>query len=173
MGIKLVCKCALIALLATGLAGCFSSQATLISADEADYPFKVITYTPAGEDDEITLKRTGDHYVNPDAPDEVTVLFKALGGNLFGVQLTEIKNQKKQHLYGIIKLAPDKTSFEVIKGEAEDHDLAAARKGEAGLTICRHDDGTVCIASLKALAAYTVKAAPSGNAKRFNILKLE
>lgn len=158
--------------LAVGLAGCFMSSAELISADEADYPFQTMTYTPDGEDDNVTLERAGDRYLAAGADDKVSVRFKALGNDKFVVQITDIKETGPLHLYGFIKLAPDKASFELIKSIAEPADLKAAAAGEAGFATCPGDDDSVCITTLKGFVGYAMKAG-AGSAKRFNILVMK
>jgi hypothetical protein len=159
--------------LAAGLTGCFKSRAELISADAADYPFQTITYTPDGEDDNITLVRTGDRYLVAGGSGRASVRFKALGNNTYALQISDVEDDDRPiYLYGFIRLAPDKASFELIKGIAEAEDLKAVADGKAGFITCPDDDGSVCISTLEGYIGYAMKAG-AGGAKRFNILEMK
>lgn len=169
---RYVARVIALAVLVAGLTGCFESRTELISADAADYPFQTMTYVPDGEDDKVTLERAGDRYLAAGEDDKVSVRFKALGNNLFVVQISDVKDDGPLHLYGFIKLAPDKASFDLIKGIAEADDLKAAAAGKAGFATCPDDDGSVCIGTLEGFIGYAMKAG-AGSAKRFNILAME
>ena len=146
------------------------SEAALISAAEADYPFQTITYVRAGEDDKITLERVGDRYVSPLEKDKAWLRLKALGNNLFVAQIADVNDGVPFHLYGFIKLAPDKTSFDVIKGVADPEDRMAAEDGKAGFSVCPVDKSHVCLGSLKGFIDYAMKATGTGRVEHFNIL---
>ncbi|NNE21498.1 MAG: hypothetical protein HKN11_02700 [Rhizobiales bacterium] len=160
----------LIGLLAAALTGCFKSEKALIGADEADYPFQTITYVRAGEDHKITLERVGDKYVSPLEKDKAWLRLKALGDNLFVVQIADVNDGVPFHLYGFIRLAKDRTSFDVIKGVADPGDQAAAEDGKASFSVCPRDTSHVCIGSLKGFIDYATKATGTGRVERFNIL---
>jgi len=168
-----IIKIIVIALLSVSLTGCFKSDVALISAGDADYPFEIITYVRVDDDDKITLKRVGDRYVNIAEKDKAFVRMKALGDHMFVAQITELKDGKPFHLYGVIRLAPDRTGFELIKGVAKPNDLTAVRDGKVGLSICPEDDDMVCIGTLKGFVDYAVTAIRTAHVEHFKILALE
>ena len=75
----------MIALLVTS--GCFFSDTPLINTAEADYPFQTITYEFPGEDDRVTLVRTGVSYTAPDESGDGKLLIKKLADNTYLLQV--------------------------------------------------------------------------------------
>ncbi|MHA1524268.1 MAG: hypothetical protein ACTSY1_07645 [Alphaproteobacteria bacterium] len=166
-----VLKITALVFLLVGLAGCFKSGKELIRADNAVFPFKTLTYVDAGGDDKITLERVGDKYLNIGEKDGVYVRLKALGENVFVAQISAPDTKGPMHLYGLIKVSPDRKSFEIIRGYAGSSDLAAVRAGTPGLFVC--DDDSVCISALENYIDYAQAAPPEESQSQFQILKLE
>ena len=141
------------------LAGCFTSEQPMITADNADYPFESLTYMRTDGGEEITLERAAGGYA-PTSEGETSdrLLLKAMGEDLYVAQTAVPNSDGSRFLYGLIKVAPDRKTFVVAAGVAEDADLEAVRAGVPGLRICEQDDDTVCIDSLEAYLDYARKA---------------
>lgn len=168
---RMILKLTVIVVLLAGLSGCFKSGAPLIVAANADFPFTTLTYANVGSDDKITLVRDGDKYVNSGEDDGAAVLLQAISKNVFVAQISAPDDDKTIYLYGLIKVSADRKSFEIVKGYAEPDDVAAARQGQPGFSVC--DDDQVCVATLKAYVAYAQAAPPAQRPARFQILTLE
>lgn len=123
---------ALFAVLATPLAGCFTSEEPLLAAADADFPFERIVY--AAEDGSTsTLVRQGDAYVAPDDT-SVTILLDSYGEGLYFVQLTGLDEMgEPQALYAVVQDADGE--LRLYRMIAQPQDLAdggiAACEGEA------------------------------------------
>ena len=168
---SILAKFSVIAILLFGLSGCFKSNEELISADNADFPFKTITYAEAGDQQKITFKRVGDSYLSTKEGEKDSVRFKKFGENLYVAQLTTIERDKPLYLYALVKVAPDRKSFELIKSIAETVDLAAAGEGKSGLNVCEEE--FVCVSILKNYFEYARDAPPTDSINRFQIQALD
>lgn len=169
--IGIATKLAIITALLIGLTGCFKSGEALINADNADFPFTTLTYVEAGGDDKITLERDGDRYLNIAENEGAYVRLQTISENLYVVQITTTDSGQSSYLYGLIRVAPDRKSFEIVKGFAGSGDLEAARQGQPGLSVC--DDDMICVESLKSYVDYARAAPAADNPAKFQILVLE
>jgi hypothetical protein len=154
-----------------GLSGCFKSDKELIVASNADFPFTTITYLNGDGETKVTLQRFGDRYLITSEEGKDYVRFKAFGKNTYVAQLTTVEQTGLTYMFGFIRVSPDRKSFELIKGVALAADLAAARTGQPGFSVC--DKDSVCIATLKDYVEYADKTPPADAGKRLQILTLE
>jgi len=168
-----ILRLAAIALVSMSLAGCFRTAVPLIVPGEADFPFETLTYVEANGGEEVTLIRAGDEYrpANEDIADRV--MFKALGTNLFLVQLLSMETGEPAYLYGLIKLSPDMKGFVMAASVAAKDDLAAVRDGYAGLVLCEEDPDTVCIEDLDSYKGYALQDAVMSKATAYRILSMK
>lgn len=160
-------KQALWLILLAGLAGCFASKDRLILPHEADFPFQSMTFVAADGEEQVTLVRRDDGYVSTKEDSKEVILFKLIEADTYVGQMSFASDGGLAQLYGVIRFAPDRKSFEVIRGIAEESDIQAAKAGEWGFHICEEDSDFVCIADIEAYARHAL--APGGEA---NIIKL-
>jgi hypothetical protein len=139
-----------ITLLCLSLAACFTSKEPLIGAGDAAFPFDRIVFAEVSRaDDRQTWTRKGDAYSwRPDENEEreAVMRLKAVGDNLYLVQMEFTEADQPKLLYALLKAdVPAKRiySFAAIKPDA----FAAL----PGLSLC---DSAVCIDDLDAYVAY-------------------
>jgi hypothetical protein len=153
------------------LAGCFSSDKSLIADSDAAAPFAKIIYADASGGEKQVLTREGKHYViNAENGEVGTVRFIAVGDNLYVVEAGGLdRDQKTTFLYALLKLDPAKktaTAYKAIAGDLDTHLPGGLRDCGKGA------DRMVCVDSLKAFADYA-KAAMTLGAKPDNVWQYE
>jgi hypothetical protein len=128
--------------LAMALSGCFISETPLVTAKDAVFPFKTISYKQGNEEKPAQLVREGDTYVIPDPEEKarVEVLFKDLGDGLYLAQMSGEEDGKTSMLYSVLKVDFDKKIAESYKAVGKDEFV------REGLRKC--GDGTLCIDDL-------------------------
>jgi hypothetical protein len=139
-----------IALLCLSLAACFTSKEPLIAAEDAAFPFERILFAEVSRpDDRQTWTHKGDAYsFRPDESDEREALMrlKAVGENLYVVQMEFSENGKAERLYALLRA--DVPARRVYSYAAIKPDAFAALPG---LSVC---DKSICIDDLGAYVAY-------------------
>ena len=136
--------------LCVGLTACFTSEKPLISAEDAVFPFEHIVFGEASRpDDRQTWTRKGDAYsFRPDdsADREALMRLKAVGENLYVVQMEFTEDDKPNRLYALLKA-------DVPAGRVVSYASVMPDEFEAqpGLSIC---EKAVCIDDLDAYVAY-------------------
>ena len=136
-------------LLCLGLTACFTSEEPLIAAEDAVFPFERIVFAEVSRpDDRQTWTRKGDAYsFRPDDEErEALMRLKAVGDNLYVVQMELNENEGPERLYALLKA--DLPAKRVYSYAAI---MPDAFQAEPGLPIC---DKAVCIADLDAYVAY-------------------
>ena len=121
---------ALIALLALLLlSGCFTSKTPLLSEADADFPFSTITYEFPGEDDIVTLIRSGNGYTAPEEQGNGRLQLKQVSENVYLIQVEVKDDDEELYLYALARLSADKKSAELVKPFAMDKDRRPHRRG--------------------------------------------
>jgi hypothetical protein len=159
-------------LMAAMLSGCFFSDKPLISLNEAEFPFQTVTYEFPGEDDRVTLVRTGDAYTAPDEGGDGKLILKELAPKTYLLQVEFDNGGKPGFLFAIARLAADEKSALLIKPFAMKVDQDAARRGEHGFRPCADDPDMVCLSALQAYVDYAL-AADQSESKSIHILELK
>lgn len=154
-----------------GLSACFTSDKPLISIAEAEYPFQSITYEFPGEDDRVTLVKTGDSYTAPEEEGDGKLLVKRISANTYVLQIEYEDSGKPAYLYTVAKLAADQKTMKLFKPFAEQSDLEAFSTGNHGFESCRNDPDTACITDLDLFVDYALDKGENG-AKTVNILEM-
>ena len=128
--------------LSFALGGCFISETPFVTAEDAVFPFKTISYRQPNEQAPSKLVREGDSYVitAPDNKARVEVKFKDIGDGLYLAQMSGEESGKVSILYSVLKVDFDKKTAESYKAVGSD---AAVTEG---LRKC--GDGTICIDNL-------------------------
>jgi len=120
---------AVLALAPLGLQGCFVSPEPLLTASEADFPFKTLTFK--SESKSVTLSRDGDLYRIKGDDDAPTYLFKKIGEDLYiGQAAGKNKKGKPETVYGIVERRG--THMEIRLPTCSDADEADLK--QAGIT---------------------------------------
>ncbi|MEP0944214.1 MAG: hypothetical protein ABJH63_19765 [Rhizobiaceae bacterium] len=145
------------------LSGCFVSERPLISAAEADYPFQSITYEFPGEDDRVTLVRTGESYTAPAEEGDGKLLLKQISDDTYVLQIEFLEGGKPSFLFALAKLAADKKSLVLIKPFAQEADLEVARRGDHGLKPCAADPDVICLTTLDGYVKYALDSDAAGH----------
>ena len=158
--------------LALAVSGCFKSDVPFISADEADFPFKRLTYEIVGEEDRVTLVRVGDAYAAPEEQGESTLLMKALGDDYFLLQAQIADSERPFFLYAVARLEADRKSAEIIKPFAELPDRELARQNKHGFQVCPEDEQMICLSDLQSFIDYAVSSTTEEK-KRIRILSMD
>ena len=138
------------------LSGCFMSQIPLISETEADFPFKTFTYEIEGEDDKVTLVKTGNAYTAPDERGDGKLLLKLVAENTYLLQAEVEDDDENFYLYALAKVADDKSSAQLMKPFASKADREVASKGKYGMQICMGDSQSVCLGSLQGFVDFAL-----------------
>ena len=150
----------ILSLLATlGLAGCFTSDKSLITDDKAEAPFAKITFAEHGSPgDKTTLTRDGKAYVaKVDDGSTMTMHFMPLGDDLYLAESSGEQQGKVLRLYALIKLDRTKNMAMTYKSTADKSDAGP------GLPSCRRQDmDMVCIEDVDAYVALAKAAIASG-----------
>jgi len=146
----------LLAVVAFSLSGCFTSKKELVTAANADFPFKTITYIESGSKKPTTLTRTGNRYIDTSSKEKSYIRLKKTGKNSYIGQIAGKSGDKIVYLYAIIKVSADKKTFTLSKAVAGKKDIAAAQKGHSGMSVC--SDDSVCISTLEGFAKYARKS---------------
>jgi len=98
---------------ALALAGCFTSATPVITPQNADYPFKSITFFASDDDDKehYTIARRGDVYVEPsNADDDEQYLVVTVAEGLYAGQFMERDDEGElETLYGIVQMTDKDT----------------------------------------------------------------
>jgi hypothetical protein len=159
-----------VALLCLGVAGCFTSKAPLIEADQAVFPHDRIVFVTADRpEDRLTLQRDGDVYLfRPNTDDEryARLRLKDVGDGLYVAQLQSPPGDEDPGpLYAVLAVSDDKVaSYAAIKPD----DFEAV----PGLAVC---DTSVCIEDMDAYVAYARERISAGLAPdaEYRILEME
>lgn len=141
-------------LLAVGLAGCFTSDKSLIGDADAVTPYARITFGEQNAKERTTLTREGKAYLAKHKDGTLTVRFKAVEGDLYVVELSTAKDGKVERLYALLKLDKATNTATTYK--------AVAGKGDIGPGLRDCKDGTICIDDLAAYVALGKAAIASG-----------
>lgn len=143
---------------ALGLAGCFTSDKSLVTDDKAVAPYARITFVPkASPGDKSTFVRDGKSYVTRLEDGTVTMRFMPLGDDLYLAESAGEQKGELLRLYAVVRLDPKKHLAMTYKSLASDNDAGT------GLTACRRDDSDmVCIDDVNAYVALAKAAIASG-----------
>lgn len=140
----------LLALMCLGLTACFTSKEPLIGAEDAVFPFERIVFAEASRpDDRQSWTRKDGAYswrIDEGNDREAFMRLKAVGENLYLVQMEFTDSGKTQRLYALVRAdVPAKRvhSYASIRPDAFDV--------RPGLAIC---DSFICIDDLDAYLAY-------------------
>lgn len=153
------------------LSACFTSQTPLIAVSDADYPFQSIKYEFPGEDDQVTLVRTGDSYSAPEEEGDGKLLLKQIAENTYVMQIEYEDDGKPAYLYSVARLATDKKTIKLFKPFAEPSDLEALSTGQSGFKPCPSDPDIACVTDLDLYTKYALTRGENG-AKTVNVLEL-
>ena len=98
-----------IGIITFALAGCFTSENPFITPDNADYPFQSITFVnvgePAEEEEQITIIRNGDTYVEQAEGDDSQYHLVRIALDMYVAQLAEEGYKGKvKFLYGVVQI---------------------------------------------------------------------
>jgi hypothetical protein len=141
--------------LALGLAGCFTSDKSLIGDADAVTPYAKITFGEQGSKDLTTLTRSGKAYIAKKKDGTLTIRLKPVDPDLYLVEMSgNDKNDKIARLYALLKLDKATSTATTYKAVAEKTDVGP------GLRSC--NDGAVCIDDLNAYLALAKAAIASG-----------
>ena len=131
--------------LAGGLAGCFTSEKSLVG-DKAVFPFETIVWKEDKGTEEVTMKRQGDHYLfRPKEADSDGYLRFMPAGDLYVAELEFTEEGEVNHLYAILKVDLTAKTVEAYAS------MAPNNFSEDGFTAC---EGGMCIDNLDAYVAY-------------------
>jgi hypothetical protein len=153
------------------LAGCFTSPAPLIGADQAVFPYEKIIFADADrQDDRQTWVRQGDAYsFRPDenSTREAFVRLMPAGNNLYVVQMEFPEDEQMRRLFALVKVdlgAMTAASYSAI--------IPDNFQNVPGLSQC---EDVVCIDSLDAYIAYARAGIEAGNPPdvTYRIISLE
>jgi len=138
-----------------GLAGCYRSNAPLITAANADFPFNNLTYQPQGSSDPVKLERQGNRYVASNKKQQAILLMKSIGQNRYVVQVSAQSKTEMVHLFGVITVSEDRKTFSLTHSYVVDFERAAIVNAHEGLSPCKTPEGDmVCLAELDAFIRY-------------------
>lgn len=153
------------------LTACFTSDKPLIGIGDATYPFQSITYEFPGEDDQVTLVRTGDSYTAPEEQGDGKLLLKQIAEDTYVLQIEYEDDGKPGYLYSVAKLAADKKTIKLFKPFAEQSDLEALTTGKFGFKACLKDPDIACVTDLGRYVEYALRKGQNG-AKTVNVLAM-
>jgi hypothetical protein len=156
--------------LSLGLSACFTSPVPLIGPEDAVFPFEKIVFGEVSrEDDRQTWIKKGDAYsFRPDSEErEALIRLKAVGENLYVVQMEFHEDETMRRLYGV--LAVDLAAMRVKSYAAI---IPDDFNDVPGLSRC---DDVVCIADLDAYVAYARAGMEAGRPPdtEYRIISLE
>ena len=153
------------------LTACFTSDEPLIDIAEASYPFQSITYEFPGEDDQVTLVKTGDSYAAPEEQGDGKLLLKRISDDTYVLQIEYEDDGKPAYLYAVAKIAADRKTLKLFKPFAEQSDLEALSTGKYGFSACPKDPDIACVTDLDRYVEYALQKGANG-AKSVNVLAL-
>jgi hypothetical protein len=141
-----------------GMAGCFTSREPLIGPEDAVFPFDRIVFGEVSRpNDRQSLVRKGDAYsFRPDDSEEreAFLRLKAVGENLYVVEMAFTEDDQVQRLHAVLKADP--AAMRVYSFAAIRPDAFVA---EPGLSVCGN---MACIDDLDAYVAYAIRRIEAG-----------
>ncbi len=157
------------AVLLLGLAGCFTSDGPLLTAEKADFPYQKITYAEEYSDAQTVLQRTDDGYVAvSDDAEPVIFLFQKVADDTYLAQVSGKDNTgAAQYLYAVLKIDTAGKTAKAYKAVSDDSDTGPGREA------C--GDGLICITDLQAYVDFALKAIADGEEPEttYRIINLE
>ncbi len=146
------------ALVALGLAGCFTADEPMVSDDQAVAPYGKITFWQADSpEDKTEFAREGKAYVAQTDDSTIALRFRDLGGDLYLAEVTGDRDGKIIRLYSLVKLDTAANTAATYKSVAEDSDA------RPGMTPCHREDiDAICIENMDAYIAFARKAIDDG-----------
>ncbi len=145
---------------ALSLAGCFTSEKSLIADDQAVAPYAKITFNEKGSpEDRSVLVRQGKAYVaHAENGSQITVRFMPVGDSLYLTEVTGDAGGKLVRLYALLKLDDANRVATTYKSVADKSDAGP------GLPLCQSEDATdtVCIEDVNAYVALAKSAIDAG-----------
>jgi hypothetical protein len=146
---------ALVGLVLTfGLAGCFTSERSLISDSEAAAPYERITFQTEDDSEIITGLREGSAYVLQEQETDMALRFLDTGDDIYVVEVTGVDGGNIVRLFGALKIDFDAGTATAYKVMGEEQDVGP------GLRQC--NDNSVCIEDLDAYVALARAEIASG-----------
>ena len=142
-------------LLAFGLAGCFTSDKSLISDADSATPYAKITFGEKSAKEPTVLTREGKGYVSKQKDGTLTVRLKPVETDLYLVEMSGPgKDGKVMRLYALLKLDRAANTAATYKAMASKADIGP------GLRDCK--DNTICIDDVNAYITLAKAAMTSG-----------
>lgn len=148
-------KLSAIALVAAGLAGCFTADQPLLTDDNSVAPYEKITFHDKGSNDASALVREGNAYVAMSENEKLVMRFMPLDRpDWYVAQVTGDEDGNPRHLFAILKVDRAGGIAETYKAVAGDDDAGP------GLRAC--EDYMICIDDLDAYIARAEAAIDAG-----------
>lgn len=146
----------LVVLVSTTLGGCYISDKPLVSARDAVFPYKTISYREAKGDEIMTMKREGDSYVmrKDGSSDRLDLRFRKIGKDLYLAQASADQDGKPAILYAVVKVDWKRKRAESYK--------AVAEMSEEGPGLRKCGSNELCIDDLRKYLKLAEKAVATG-----------
>ena len=148
-----VFRTALVAVLAAMLSGCFVGSREFLTAADAEFPYKEITFSEIGQNESTTLVMRDGAYRSTDEDNPSSFLFKEVAPDTYVVQASGVEDGQKSILFAMLKMDRDADVVRAYKAVAGDDEKAP------GMTPC--DEG-LCFDELQTYVDYALKAIADG-----------
>ena len=165
----------LIALMLPLLTGCYQAVKPMISDEDAVFPFTRLTYKEVGENEQFTLVRKGDEYIDPEDETAPKVRFRELRPNVylaqgrFGIEDAEF--------YSLAVVEADLSKPEVVlhAGFADKSGPPADKLADHGFAGCDHLENMICLDNIDSYLTYALARLDGGETPdiKFEIISHE
>lgn len=157
------------------LTGCYQSVKPMISAEEAEFPFTRLTYKTADDDEQYTLVREGDEYIDPVDETAPRVRFRELRENIYLAQGHFVIEDAEFYSLVLVEADLSKPEAMLHAGFAEKSGPPADKLADHGFADCDQLEGMICLDKLDDYLTYALARIDNGEApdEQFVILSHE